>query len=321
MKKTLLLLLSSFLFAQEQNFDDIIIFNKGIALYDLIYSDLMIGENDSITEEDKIHNELKEEILDVSINYFEELITNHPDSKLLNRAKYNIAFISHELDYLNTAKKYYKDLLETETNEDEKGGPGEGIMAEPYTLYKNRVAKALAEIYIEYEQFDSAKIYLDLTEKYPYKHFGGNEIFADEMFVDLLYSKIYWGLKEKQKAIDHSIGYVMNDGLADNTNTVNFISKIIKESYDTNEISEELKKALDKIKVIRKKDFSYAEIKIFNNSIKIPEKDSWRIFYDKDGFEMSHDAKLKEEKFNTLSLKEQLKVIFTESLFYKSLTK
>ncbi|XLS27792.1 tetratricopeptide repeat protein [Flavobacteriaceae bacterium M23B6Z8] len=224
----------------QETAEDLILLNKGNALYSLVFEDMdfdfEIHTTDSISSEGKIKisilKEQKEEILEVALKYFEELINDYPKSDLIYRALNNAALIYDQLDNTDQAIKYYKKILTSDANDHEKGGIGKGIMAEPYALYKNRACKSLAELYLQQKDFDSALKYIRLTEKYPYKHFCGNEYAANDIYMATLYARSYYGLNEVEKALSYSLPHIFNNSLASNTEIVELTVRILKENKD-----------------------------------------------------------------------------------------
>lgn len=133
---------------------DIILFNKGIALWELYDETLnlegKINNYDTLIDEQKKLRKqainLKDEILDKALDYFDELIKQYPKSELFFRALNNKAKLEFDLGYINDAKKSYLAIYLSKAKDTEKGGIGSGIMAEPYANYKNRALKQLSEI-------------------------------------------------------------------------------------------------------------------------------------------------------------------------------
>jgi tetratricopeptide (TPR) repeat protein len=188
-------------FAQDNSVQkDFLLFEKGYTLQTLVDEDLelndVINSSDSSTSEKDFAEEIKEIILERALENYQELIDSFPNSKLLYRAMNNKGYIELDLDDIEEAEKTFKKIIDSEADDEEIGGPGLGLMSEPYTNYKNRAAKALANIYLEKEDFAEALKFLDLTKKYPYYHFCGNEYEADEIYMSTLYAKCYIGLKD-----------------------------------------------------------------------------------------------------------------------------
>lgn len=68
------------------------------------------------------------------------------DASMVAKAHYNIAQIYYEKKDTANAKQVFKDILDAGYNEMDRGGIGEGIMADPYSLYGNNSCRHLAEI-------------------------------------------------------------------------------------------------------------------------------------------------------------------------------
>lgn len=306
---------SSTLIAQNEN-EDLAIFNKGEAVYNLIYEDFDIQYEldhlDTTMVEEKIEyevlKEMKSSILERSLEYYEDLIEDYPNSKLFYRALNNAALISNQLDYKDEAIEYYNQILNSDANDKEEGGVGSGLMAEPYALYKNRAAKSLAEIYLSQENFNKAIEYINLTKKYPYQHFCGNEYAADEIYIATLYTKAYLGLGKVKDGLDYSLPHVFFNGLADNSEIQILALETIKKNFSKKEIDSELDKALNSIKMVDKEDYQVGVITLFGRNIQLPD-DSFITY--------TNESELNDIK--KLSEKENYQRIFKNSKFYKSL--
>jgi tetratricopeptide (TPR) repeat protein len=323
MKRILLVLfITTFVFqniyAQTDN-GDLILFSKGNTLYELVYEELdidyLIEDLDTTDIEEKIElrilKETKESILEKSLEYFEELLDEYPKSKLKYRAMNNAALISKNLDYTDEAIKYYKEIIESKANDKENGGIGSGIMAEPYALYKNRACKNLAEIYLKEKEFESALKYINLTKKYPYQHFCGNEYASNDIYVATLYTKNYIGKGNIEKALEYSLPHAFNNGLASNTEILDITINLIKSKYTKTEIQTELNKAINSIKIKKRKEYNYSTIEIFGHTVELPNED----------FLFSLDSQIDFDELEKLSEIEKSKRIFKLSEFYKELIK
>lgn len=306
---------SSILIAQNEN-EDLAVFNKAEAVYNLIYEDFDIQYEldhlDTTMVEEKIEYELlkemKSSILERSLEYYEELIDNYPNSKLLYRAINNAALISNQLDYKDEAIEYYNQILNSEANDKEEGGVGSGLMAEPYALYKNRAAKSLAEIYISQEKFNKALEYIDLTNKYPYQHFCGNEYAADEIYIATLYTKAYLGLGKVNEGLDYSLPHVFFNGLADNSEILILTLETIKNNFSRKEIDSEINKAVKSIKMVNKEDYQVGTVTLFGRNIQLPD-DSFITYTNENDL----------NEIENLSEKENYQRMFKNSKFYKNL--
>lgn len=273
MKKTkfllILILLANIICAQDD--EGAVFFEKGIALYELVYDDLQLDDEienlDTSKIEDKIKFELlieqKEVLLEKSFENFKILIEKYPESSLIYRAMNNASLVSSELEKYDEAIIYCKKVLKSKAKDDEKGGIGKGIMADPYALYKNRACKNLAEIYIKKEDFKEALKYIKLITKYPYQHFCGNAYATDEIYIATLKTKSYNGLGKFQKALSYSLPHIFNNGLASNSEIVELTVKILKENYN-----------MDNVVL----DFEMAGLNYFKETVK-RNKNEWEECY------------------------------------------
>ena len=248
---SIFLLLGKTLLSQDQ--EDLVLFSKGNALYEMVYDELDIDYElkylDTTKLEEKITYEMlqehKELILEKALAYFEELIQEFPTSDLRYRAMNNAALVSYELGHNKKAIEYYQNILKSEAKDQEKGGVGQGIMANPYALYKNRACKNLGEIYIQEAKYQEAIKYLDLTAKYPYQHFCGNGHAENEIYMASLYTKSYRGLGEIKKALNYSLPFIFNNDLASNKDIVELSVEILKENFSMEEIGAAFEKACE----------------------------------------------------------------------------
>jgi hypothetical protein len=166
--------------------------------------------------------------------------------------------------------------LNSNANDREKGGRGSGIMAEPYANFKNSAAKTLAHIYIADSNFSEAINYVDLTKKYPYNHFCGNEYAWDRVYVNWLYATCYIGLKEYDKAYAVLVPNLLEDGLADNSVLVEMCYETLLKTHSKEEMKVEYERAFKNVetkKVKSRKDeidvcyITFFEYKIVLNSV------------------------------------------------------
>lgn len=268
--------------AQNDSIEALILFNKGITLYDLVYRDINFDEQiarlDSTKTEENIQIEVltdqKEEIIYIALDYFEELIDDFPESPLLYRAANNAGQLCWNIEDLEDAIKHFTFILNGNADDMESGGIGEGLMAEPYAMYKNRACKNLTRIYIDLEEYDKALKYLKLTKKYPYQHFCGNEHAANDIYKSWLYTKCYTGLGDHEKALSNALPHILETGLASNYYLVNEAVDIIAKHYDPQKALEEFETAIEEIKVKKKKsnDYEWQEfsIKFMKTTLKVP---------------------------------------------------
>lgn len=232
------ILLVSIVCKAQYKDEDIALFNKGIALYELKNEgfDLYI-DYDSISNQTfnlEVVNEqtkkLEKTVLKKSHEYFSELIEKHPKSKLFFYALNNKAQIEYELGQLDSAKKTYVQILNSKANDKEKYYGG-GLMGESYTNYKNRACIRLADIEYNEGNYDEAIKYLELTKKYPYQHFCGNAYASMDISMAMQYAKNYEALGDTKKALDYLLPHIFPNGLAKNENLVHYTADILKKKY------------------------------------------------------------------------------------------
>ncbi len=313
-----LIILGNYCFSQNNNNRDLALFNKGNGLYELVYEDLNIDYTLSQLDTTKVIEraqyrvlvEQKEEILERSLEYFEELIDEYPKSKMFFRAMNNSALISTQLDYINEAIEYYKRIIKSKADDKEKGGIGEGIMAEPYALYKNRACKSLAEIYLLRKDFKEAIKYINLTKKYPYQHFCGNEYAENDIYIATLYAKNYIGLNNIEKALEYSLPHVFYNGLASNLEILEITLNLLKSNYTKEQLNSELKKSLRNIKLKKRKGYKYGVTTFLNIKIELSSE-----------MYSLPDSDFNYEQYEKLSELEKYIINFKESEFYKEIKK
>lgn len=254
MKKVLVFIFISF-FVQAQDkknkHGDLALFNKGIAIYELVYEDLDLNDRinslDSLPENIRLKEEaieLKDNILERSLEYFNEMIELYPKSKLFYMALNNKAQIEFELKDFTAARETYLAILHSKANDKDFGGIGSGIMIEPYANYKNRAARRLSVIEYNLKNYKKSIEYLDLTKKYPYLHFCGNEIASDKIYMATRYALNYIALNDRKTALTYLLPQIMETGLASNTELVLLAVKTFKEEYG----DENARVIFDKIK-------------------------------------------------------------------------
>lgn len=242
---------------------DVILFEKALLLQQLVNDDLQlnrgISSGDSLSEKAAFEADMKEIILEKSLFFYDNLIEQYPNSKLLYRALNNKAYILLNMDEVDEAEEIFLLILDSKLNDAEKGGVGTGIMAEPYANYKNRAAKTLARLSIEKKDYKSALEYLNLTHKYVYRHFCGNEYAADKIYVAELYAQCYIGLKDFEKATEVLLPELMNNALTDNTDLVNLAYQVLMETYSREELSTKYEEAFRhyEVETVKTKKYEY----------------------------------------------------------------
>ncbi|WP_156900381.1 tetratricopeptide repeat protein [Flavobacterium filum] len=280
-----LILFGQTLFGQGKTIQrDVLLFEKGLVLHQLVDEDLdleeIINSKDSIKVKKELATEIKETILEKALEYYQELIDSFPKSKLLFRTLNNKGFIEIALNNKEGAKRTFQKIIDSKADDKEKGGIGSGIMAEPYANYKNRASKVLADIFIKDSNYTEAIKYLDLTKKYPYRHFCGNEYAADEIYMSELYAKCYIGLNDRQKAIETLLPNLLENGLANNSDLVNLTYQTLLQKYSKDDLKIKFEQAFKnyQIEKVKNKDSEYEKYFITFLDTKI-ELSSWRLDY------------------------------------------
>ncbi|KOY88191.1 hypothetical protein AD998_12690 [bacterium 336/3] len=278
-----------------------ILFEKAVLLHTLPEELALTQGKDSISFQ--YAKELENDIYEEALDLYKTFIEKYPKSKLIYRALYNKGSLERYLKMNWEANNTFQVLLNSKANDQEKGGKGSGIMAEPYANYKHEAAKELTLIAIEYKSYEEALKYLDLMKKYPYHHFCGNEYATDEIYTQGLYAQCYIGLNENQKAIQVLLPSLLENGLADNSALVQTLYDILIKLYSKDSLKAQYEYAFKNYqsKTIKRKKNSYdiLFIKFLDTEIELPV-DS---FYQK-----------KE------SLDKRINHIYTDSLFYKLLS-
>lgn len=289
---------------------DLIIFNKGVSIFDIIDEtnfDYELENVDTMTVEGKIKFDVlynkKEEILDLAFEQFEKVVEEYSKSKLYHKSLYNLAHISSLMDYEEDEIKYLQMILNSDANDKEFSGRS-GLMANPYANFKNEASNRLTDIYIEKKDFETALRFKKINEKYPLQHFCGNAFAADEIHNAKQYAKIYIGLRDNEKALNHLLPHIFNNGFANNSNLVHLTTTFLKKNYSIDKLRTGFESSIENIysKVEKEGNNQWTSyfIKYFDVEIEIP---SWKLSFETD-----------EDK-----IKAELKKTIIESEFYKKL--
>jgi tetratricopeptide (TPR) repeat protein len=192
----------------------------------------------------------QEEQYDSALLIFEKIYKKGKgDEALIAKSFYNMGDIYAVKKNYAKAKEIFSAILDADYDEMDKGGLGEGIMGEPYALYKNNSAKRLAEIALIEKNYSAALNYTDLFYRvYPYHHFCGNEYKSDEIYVAYTYARCYQGLQQTDRAISSLLPECMYSGLASNGYVVEMACDLIREKYSKEQIRQELEQAVSQVK-------------------------------------------------------------------------
>ena len=197
---------------------------------------------------------------ELAIHAFQNFIQDFPDSELIGRAKYNLAFIYEETNQPDKAIPVFKEILNSKFTEKDASGS----LMEQYALYKHRSSAFLADIYLEKENYLVALKYNKLADKkYPYKHFHYVERIDREIYLSLNYSKIYQGLGEYQKSLKYLLPYTFYG----RNYIVQYLIMSLDSVYTQAQIQAELRNAIKSLKI--KKNKNYASVSFFERNLKI----------------------------------------------------
>lgn len=196
---------------------------------------------------------------------FGQFVEKYPQSSLVPRAVLNQGFLLRALGRDREAKAVFESVLQSSYNEYEPFG---GIM-EQYALYKNRSAKQLAEIALLEKEYDAVQKYINLFHReYPYKHFCGNELSADEIYTDVMYAKMHHGKGETKKAIQKLLPHMFYNGLAGNTEVITLLGEYLPLAFSKDQLNFFIRKGIQSFNVRKNgknAQFTLLEVKISLN--------------------------------------------------------
>lgn len=213
---------------------------------------------------------------DAISSYKEITQTAKKKSDAYARAVYNIGYIYYLKDNDTAAERVFLQILGSNVNEMAPGGRGQGIMREPYALYKHDACELLAQIEFKRNNYEKALQYIKTFHRvYPYRHFCGNELMASQIYTAEMYAKAYIGMKDTTRAIRALLPETMETGLAPNTELVTTVTGLLKAKYDKQFLVSALNASIDKLEVkqIRYKRSSYETYQIIFLDVPIPVTD------------------------------------------------
>jgi tetratricopeptide (TPR) repeat protein len=219
----------------------------------------------------------EEENVDSAYTIYKTIVDNYKSHKAYSTALYNLTWAAMDLKKYDVAEKGSLELLHSDYDDYEKG-PGEGLMAEPYALYKHRACKILSNIYLQKAEYKSALKYEKLADKkYPYRHFCGNELAANEIYKSTAYARCYAGLGKRKKAIKIALKEAFNSSFADNSIVIALADSFITTEYGKEKIMNELQKSTASLKIKSNGKYETFYVRIFDNTIEI--KDDIDLFF------------------------------------------
>ena len=191
------------------------------------------GKTDDQLAFDEMLQAYYDQDYDSALTLCQNFLSNHAESALVPRIKYNIGYILRETGHDKKSIPIFEELLASNYNEKERFG---GLM-EQYALYKHRSASNLADIYLDLGDYQLAQKYIRLFDKkYQYQHFGGNEMMAHEIYTARQYARLYHGQGKTDKAIRELIPYIFENGLASNKSLLTLLDKFLNERYSKEEL-------------------------------------------------------------------------------------
>ncbi len=255
----------------------------------------------------------EEDNVDSAYTIYKAIVDHHKTDKFYSRALYNLSWTAMNLEKYDVAEKASLELLHSDFNDYEKG-PGQGLMSEPYALYKHRACKILSDIYIEKADYKSALKYEKLADKkYPYVHFCGNELAANEIYKSTAYAKCYTGLGNRKKAINILLKQSFNSTYANNSGVIALVDSLITLEYGKKIIADELQRSINtlRIKSTRKHETYY--VQLFNTTIEITDDLDVLLLGNTKRFHLTY------EEYEKLSASEKLLLYYKNSALYKAL--
>jgi tetratricopeptide (TPR) repeat protein len=182
----LFLFISSFFFGQGSKCDeDKILYEKGMAIIDLLHEDYYFSENLHSTnlERKKVIQETYNFIVSQALVYFNDIITNYPDSDFYVLALHEKANFEYQLENIKVAKEIFLKILNLENNK--------------WKFTINDSLMSLAAIAIEEHEYELALQYLDKRKSNGLFYFCGVERDVTEIQIKNMYNEIQEGLKKK----------------------------------------------------------------------------------------------------------------------------
>ena len=208
---------------------------------------------------DQILETYYDEEYDSTLILCQNFLNNHTESTLIPRVKYNIGYILREIGRDEESIPIFEELLASNYNDKERFG---GLM-EQYALFKHRSASHLADIYLKIEDYEQARKYIRLFDKkYKYRHFGGNEMMAHEIYT----ARLYNGQGKPDKAIKKLLPYIFDNRLASNSSLLELLDKLLNDRYSTEELQNLVAQAKSSL-TVSNKDKAY--IKFLNTKIEV----------------------------------------------------
>lgn len=221
--------------------EDELLFEKALLLQQLINEDglALDGTIKSKNEDEKIKEfayDIKELILADAIDYYQELIDEYPKSYLVFSALYNKGILELESTDTQDAKITFHSIVDSKAGDKWKIRITKKFKVKSYTYYKNRATKILADLYVEEGNYKEAIKFLDLYKDFPRLHYCANENSAEDVYLTTQYAKCYLGLKDTTKALGILLPYLLENGLADNSNLVILTTEVLLKRHSKTDL-------------------------------------------------------------------------------------
>ncbi len=157
-----------------------------------------------------------------------EIVDDYSDTPDYPRALHNIGMISLDIGDTNRATEMMNAVLAGPFDDLDPVGRGEGIMAEPYAMYKHNACLSLASIAMARGQYQPALVLIAQADTvYRYRHFCGNEAMADALGIVVLRAMCLEGLALYDQALECLKPRLAPNGLASNDRIIEIFGRIM----------------------------------------------------------------------------------------------
>ncbi len=196
---------------------------------------------------DKAHQQIDDSMYSDAIDTYRQIMKiSRPNTTPFGKACYNTGYVYELLNNYTGAKQIFGQILKANYNEMDRGGKGSGLMGEPYALYKHNACVELAEMSLREKDYKLALGYIrQFDEKYPYRHFCGNEIAGNKIYTAGMYARAFIGLGDTAEAIKRLLPHIFYNGLASNDEIVDQTVLLLLKKYDREFLLAELNKAIE----------------------------------------------------------------------------
>jgi tetratricopeptide (TPR) repeat protein len=249
---------------------DSILFVKSNNLRDLAINN-DCGIDSSNIDNKKLYNN--------ALRSYQDLIDSFPKSTYNIHALLEKGLIEIELDNKTEAIKTFKRVLKKKITSEQK----KKIKKNRYFIFsinnaKNSACIYLAELFLAEEKYKQALKYLNLTKKYMYFHFCGNESTSHKFHVFELYATCYIALNKNQEALTILLPNLIENEMASNYRLVKLAYSILSKYYTKEDLKSKFENAFNNYQlerkeigenVIKKYYIIFLDTKIYINSHKL----------------------------------------------------